>query len=198
MKLYVIVIAYKRSIALRGLIDSFVMQINPHWILTMVHDGPAPEDVQDTMKLYDNDKRICWFDTEKQPGDYGHANRRAMLRMLEGDTDDFVLITNDDNYYVPGFVEYVFREVVNSRQKVGMVYCDFLHHRFEWDVVNALPKLNHIDMGAFVVRLSLAQEVGFIHNEPHADGLFAEECDAACKNKRLRVIHIPKVLFVHN
>ena len=199
MKLHVIVIAYNRPIALRGLIDSFLLQINPHWILTVVHDGPASDAVKKTMSLYKNDNRICWIDTDARQGNYGHENRKKMLQMLTGDPDDFVLITNDDNYYVPCFVEYCFLEIINSKvQKVGMVYCDFIHHTTGWEVIQAMPMTNYIDMGAYIVNLKIAQEVGFVHDVPYADGLFAEECDALCRSRRLRVVHIPKVLFVHN
>jgi ribosomal protein S11 len=54
-------------------------------------------------------------------------------------------------------------------------------------------------MGAFIVRLPLAQEVGFKHyTYPAADGLYAEECAAKCLEKHLQAVHVNKVLFIHN
>jgi hypothetical protein len=196
MKLHVVVIAFERTIPLRGLIDCFLIQSNPNWVMTIVHDGPASPGVKEIIKLYKDDNRVSFLATEVRQQNWGHANRKAMLDMLTGDPGDFVLITNDDNAYIPRFIEFMFREIVKGG--VGMVYCDFLHHNFEYDIVPAIPKVNNIDMGAFIVELKLAQSVGFVHDVPEADGLFAEECAAKCKEKGLKAVHIPKVLFIHN
>jgi hypothetical protein len=199
MRLHIIVIAWERPIGLRGLVDSFLLQQTKYdWVMTIVHDGPASPDVKLVMddKFYKNDRRISFLETAGRQANWGHANRKAMLQVLMGDPGDFVLITNDDNYYVPKFVEYMLNEV--SKGNVGMVYCDFLHHTLEYINMISRPKLNYIDMGAFMVELKLAQEVGFNHDVAGADGLFAEECHAKCIERGLKSIHIEKTLFIHN
>lgn len=196
MKLHVIVIAYDRPVGLRCLIDCFILQSCPDWVMTIVHDGPASFAVRQVASLYENDRRVAFMETAGREGNWGHANRQRMLQVIMGDPGDFVLITNDDNYYIPRFVEYMFEEI--SKGGVGMAYCDFLHHTLHYINMISQPKLNYIDMGAFIVELKLAQEVGFNHDVAGADGLFAEECNAKCIERGLKSIHIPKTLFIHN
>lgn len=198
MKLHVIVIAYDRPVAMRGLIDSFLLQSNPNWVMTVIHDGPASYDVKQVMenRFYKDDRRIAFIETAGRMQNWGHINRKQGLQMLMGEPGDFVLITNDDNYYIPKFVEYMFREI--EKGGVGMVYCNFLHHTLEYINMISQPKLNYIDMGAYIVELKLAQEVGFVHEIAGADGLFAEECHALCLERGLKSIHVDKTLFIHN
>jgi hypothetical protein len=119
-----------------------------------------------------------------------------MLGMLHGDPGDFVLNTNDDNYYVPKFVEFMMKEA--AVKSTAIVYCDFLHHNADYDKIESHLKTNFIDMGAFITDLALAQEIGFPYMIPAHDGKFAEEADAICKQRGLRTAHIFKTLFIHN
>lgn len=201
MKLQIIVVTYddgenKRSVALRGLIDSFLLQTNPDWIMTIIHDGPATQAVKAILKLYDNDQRICWLDTETRVGFWGLENKKKILSILKANPGDFVLFSNDDNYYVPAFVGMMMEQAAIGR--TGFVYCDFLHHNIGYEIIRSRPETNSIDMGAFITDLSLAQEVSFPYMIPAHDGKFAEEATAICKKRSLRIAYIPKVLFVHN
>jgi len=202
MKLHVIVIAYNRPVPLRILVDSFIVQhsLNPavsvDWDMVIVHDGPASEEVLNTVALYENNPKISFIATEKRAGNSGYANRRDWLQKIKGEQDDFVLITNDDNYYVPRFIELFFEEAVKGR--VGMIYCDFPHWNFYYDVLISKVKVNYIDMGAFIVNVHIAKKVGFVHDVPGADGMFAEECAAKCAEEQYNIVKINKPLFVHN
>jgi hypothetical protein len=118
-----------------------------------------------------------------------------MLQELQGDPDDYVLITNDDNQYVDQFVEFF---LARCDPLVGMVYCDTVHNYFGYHVLRTHIKVGHIDMGSFIVNLDVAQHVGFVHNEVVADGMYAEECAAECVKRNLKIIYIPKPLYIHN
>jgi hypothetical protein len=194
--LHVIAIAWEKPVWLRAFIDSFICQTDQDWIMTIFHDGPPSLEVQRVAGLYRYDSRIAFHATDNRRGNWGHDNRREGLAMLSGEKNDFVLITNADNYYVSTFVECMMKEAVKPR--VGMVYCDFLHHTLEYINMISQPKLNFIDMGAFIVNLPLAQEIGFIHMEPAADGMYCEECDALIKKRGMLSVHINKTLFIHN
>jgi hypothetical protein len=202
MTLHIIVIAYERPIGLRGLIDSFLLQRTTqgepvtNWLMTIIHDGPASEEVLKTVALYKDDLRIVFFATDTRQGNWGHSNRKTFLSMIGGNPGDYVLITNDDNYYVPMFIDLMLKEALLPQ--VAIVYCDFLHHNYCYDAISSKLKINHIDMGAFIVEIGLAQEVGFTHDEPAADGYFAEETHETALRKGLKAVHIPKALFVHN
>jgi len=195
MILHVIMVAYCKAIPLRCAIDSFKLQTRKDWILHIVHDGPAPGDVWDVINLYKDDSRIQFEFTPVRNGEWGHPNRRMILRKLPLNHRDFVLITNDDNYYVPKFVEFFMRE---CHKAVGMVYCDTVHSYEQYNVLISEPRENAIDMGSFIVKLDVAKKVGFNGTHLSADGSYAEECANYCRRVRLGVKHINKPLFVHN
>jgi hypothetical protein len=193
--LHIIAVAYQRPIQLRILCDCFIVQTDPRWVLYIMYDGPPPEDIKQVMDLYNSEKRIHFMCSSHRNGNYGHPNRRKALAKLSGFPDDFVLLTNDDNYYVPVFVEYMMQQATRT---VGMVICNTVHSHFQYKVHESKPIENSIDMGAFWVRLPIAKAVGFNWDDFSADGKYAEECANACRCNGLEVVHVYKPLFVHN
>jgi len=192
--LHVIVTVFGRAIHLRRLVDCFYLQTNTNWRLHVIHDGPAAADVIAVMSTY-RDERIFFECTPKVNGYWGHPNRDIILRKLVLNHSDYVLITNDDNIYVPTFVESFLKKCKNPR--VGFVYCDTLHSYLGYDVMKTELKENHIDMGSFIVKLDVARKVGFKHRHFSADGTYAVECVKYCRQHRLSVLYIPKALFIH-
>lgn len=195
MILHVICIAFERVIPLRGLIDSFINQTDPNWDLHIIHDGRAPIGVHQVMNLYKEEPRITFEETANRYGNYGHPNRREGLKQCKGAANDYVLITNDDNYYIPKFVEYFLRECTGN---VGMAYCNTIHSYFNYDIMFTRIEECHVDMGSFVVRLDVAQAVGFNHNHHSADGRYAVDCANYCDASQMIIKYIDKPLFVHN
>ena len=98
MKIHVICVAYYRDISLRGLIDSFLLQTDPNWLMYVIHDGKTPPKVKKIQDLYADD-RIAFMESDTRNQQYGHPNRRHVLNKLPVN-NDYVLMTNDDNYYV--------------------------------------------------------------------------------------------------
>jgi len=192
--LKVIVVAYKRVIPLRMLIDCFMVQTSPSWELHIIHDGPAPDEVCEVIGLYD-DKRVNWYQSAKREGKYGHPNRKKMLQNVKAGNDDFILITNDDNLYTPIFVQKI---LDNATKSIGLIYCNMLHNYYSYDVLNTQLKINLIDMGAFVVRADIAKKVGFNSTKFEADGIYAEECAKYCTDHKYRIIKLENILFIHN
>lgn len=193
MKLQVLCVAYGRSIELMELCISFLRQTNPNWELTIMYDGPVPKQIQDVMALF-GDERIHFTHSETRNGLWGHPNRKTLLEALKCDSEDFVLLTNDDNVYVPVFVNVMLGATKDS----GIVMCDTLH-----SYTGYLPHVSElrecgIDMGAFIVRSDIAKEVGFNHTHFSADGKYAEECGAKCKELGLEIKHVRHLLFIHN
>lgn len=195
--IHVICVAYHRAIPLRILIDSFITQTDPRWRLYIVHDGPAPEKVKNVIGQY-QDPRIRFQETEEVNGYWGHPNRRKMLEKLVFNHTDYLLMTNDDNYYVPIFVEMMLGRTQNSLGRTGMVYCDTVHNYTKYDVLKTRMRTGFVDMGSFITRLDIAKKIGFKYNVVEADGKFAEECASHCHKLRLDVRYIPKCLFIHN
>lgn len=187
--------AYDRPICLRMGCDGFLLQTDPHWILHVVYDGPAPKAIKDVMALYKDEPRILFRETPVKLNDFGHPNRKMMLETLEYEPDDYVLITNEDNYYVPTFVEQFLSKCDTN---VGFVFCFTLHSYLQYGVLQTRIEENYIDMGSFIVKFAVAKEVGFNHVHLSADGTYAVECATECKKKGMLLRYIAKSLFIHN
>lgn len=194
--LKVIAVAYERPVQLRILIDCFVVQTSWKWELNIIYDGKPPEWYYQYIENYEADDRIKFFNSEKRLGNYGHPNRKQMLEKLDCDEEeDFVLMTNDDNYYCPVFVEYM---LCHATRLVGIVSCNTVHSHFQYDVHQSQLKENLIDMGAFIVRAKIAKIVGFRYADFSADGKYAEECARTARAYKYEVTHLAKPIFIHN
>ena len=194
-KMIIICTALNRPIELRHMIDGMLLQTSREWILHIVYDGPPPESIIKVMSLYD-DERITFTSTPQINGKYGHPNRRMMLQKVKADSDDYILITNEDNYHMPVFVEYFLNQTKVGG--VGFVYCDTIHSYMHYDILKTKPIENLIDMGSFIVRADIAKMVGFNHDHLSADGRYAMQCKRMCRRRLLKVLYIPKAIFVHN
>jgi GT2 family glycosyltransferase len=193
MTLHILSVAYHRPVELTTLCGCFLRQTNPNWELTIMHDGTPPQKVKDVMSIY-GDNRIHFKHTKKVNGYWGHPNRKTMLERLRGDKDDFILMTNDDNLYVPTFIETMFACIDSE---VGFVMCDTLHSYINYSVMTTQLKENHIDMGSFIVRYDIAKKIGFNYINFSADGKYAEECGKYCHDNALKILHVKKPLFIH-
>lgn len=201
MKLYVICVAYEKPVALRLLIDSFLLQHRPDWDLTIIHDGPAElksGGINDIVNLYwgsSLNNCIHYIERPKHYGQWGHPNRRWGIEQLPDSAEDFVLLTNDDNYYVPRFVDFM---LSRAKPDVGMVYCDTVHSYMGYNVLKTRLVQNFVDCGSFITRVDVAKTVGFTDMFEQADGRFAERCVEECKRRGLRTVYVGLPLFVHN
>jgi len=189
----VIMVAYQRIVPLRIAVDSFLNQTDDRWELHVIHDGPVPQAIYD---LISRRNRVHFRETSAVNGKWGHPNRRSMLERIEADASDYILITNDDNYYIPGYVELIQQHM---KPGVGMIYYNTLHSYFNYTVHTSQPKVGRIDMGAFVVRADVAKAVGFRHDVEVADGMYCEECASYCMAHGLQMVYIQGIVpFIHN
>jgi hypothetical protein len=194
-RLHVICTAYERPINLRILIDSFIVQTKSNWALHIIHDGKPSDLIMAVINSYD-DVRINFKYTPERNQQYGHTNRKMMLEQLQADKNDYILITNDDNYYTPVFVEWLMN--IAKPQTTGMVYCDTVHSLMQYNLFKTAVRVNGIDMGSFIVRSDIAKTIGFNGTHHSADGTYAVGCKEYCVKHNLEIKYIPKPLFVHN
>jgi len=201
MKIHTICVAYERPKELKILIGSFLVQTSKNWVLHIVYDGPPPQDIIDVVAPYvnkessDYDERVNFYQSPERYQNYGHPNRRTMLETIPVNPGDFILMTNDDNYYVPVFIK---KMTEACKKGVGIVYCDTVHSHADYDVHVSQLRENGIDMGAFIVRADVARSTGFNYDHFSADGVYAEECLQTCIRRKLLAIKIKKPLFIHN
>jgi hypothetical protein len=194
MTLHVIVTVFKRTLPLAGLINNFLRQTKSNWMMHIIHDGPADDDLIELVNSF-NDPRIEFNSTPKVNGLWGFPNRNSELKKIPLNHNDFVLITNDDNMYVPTFVEYFLRE---CKDGVGFVYCNTIHNYMKYDILVSEVRQDFIDMGSFIVKLDVAKRVGFKQIFEQADGAYAVACANYCRIKKMNVVKINKCLYIHN
>lgn len=193
-RLVVLCVAYGRSVELLEICCCFLRQTNPNWDLTIMYDGAVPKQVQDIMNLFD-DERIHFTHSETRNQLWGHPNRKTMLENYVQREGDYVLLTNEDNYYVPMFAEVMLSA---CKEDTGVVMCNTVHSYTGYKAHISELRECGIDMGAFIVRGDVAKAVGFNHTHFSADGRYAEECRDYCTERNLGVMHANHLLFVHN
>lgn len=194
MKIHVICTVFQRTVPIGRLIYEFLLQTNPNWTMSIIHDGPASQDIVLLVESF-KESRITFQSTPQVNGFWGFPNRRKMVQEIQGSDNDFILCTNDDNQYLQVFIEYFINQ---CKSDVGMVYCNTLHSYMDYNILHTEVRSCHIDMGSFIVRMDVAKKVGFNHQHEQADGSYAEECAAECRARGLKIISINKALYVHN
>ena len=115
----IIAVTYGQTDILKCFINSIKSQTNNNWRLLLVHDGKNEElrlDLETNGYLTDN---VIFVEYPERTMYYGHILRKWALENLV--TNEYVLITNGDNYYVPSMVN----EVLGKNE--DFIYFDLVH-----------------------------------------------------------------------
>lgn len=201
--LTVICVAYRRYRNLPVLIHSFLAQTLQNFKLIVIHDGPDAE-MEALLKPFREQHPgvIDFCFSEQRYNDYGHTLRDIGIRLAD---TEYLLITNDDNYYVPKFLEYMFMPIQQQPEAPpDIVFCDMVHshlnpglrRQLPYNPFETRPERNGIDMGCFIARTALARQVGFRDKGFAGDATYFEDLVRATGEPR--IIKIPMTLFVHN
>lgn len=183
-----------RALTLRSLIASFRAQTYPHWRMLVVHDGPTTADVSEFLAgLTASDPRVATATTPERKQKFGHPYRQFAVDGLAGSCE-WLLLTNDDNYYVPVFLEWLVSE---GERPPGhsFVHCDMVHSHQSWRQMTTRPARGKLDLGGFIVRSALAKQVPFDNTSFAGDGDWINRLAAKAKKG---VRHVAATLFVHN
>lgn len=168
---------------LAGFILAMQRQRHENWELIAVTDG------EQWNWNAEADSRIKIISTDQAKGRWGHPYRQLGIDLARG---EFLGLSNDDNYYVPGYFE---RMLLALTDDVDLAYCDTVHSYLGWDVQQpAGPKRGQVDLGGFLVRRSLTDQVKFTGMDWEADGRYVEDLAAISRKS----VHVPYPLFVHN
>jgi glycosyltransferase involved in cell wall biosynthesis len=193
MKIEFIIPTYNRVSHLITMLGSLQSQSNPNWTAHVVADCPE-EDVQETMKTivaFFNDPRIKLTILPERHNDWGHTPRQ---HGLDNATEEWVIMTGEDNYYVPEFVDIMLEESKNHH----FVYCDLVHNWINRDYIPILSKLQlgKIDIGSFMTKTNMAQKIKLKKDYEWADWFFVQ--DFQNKYKIAKYKKVNKILYVHN
>ena len=192
-KIEFIIPTYSRINHLITILGSFKSQSNPNWKAHIVADCP-PSDIQDkinkTIEFFD-DERFKLTILPERYNDWGHTPRQYGL---DNATEEWVVMTGEDNYYVPEFVDIMLSEGKDHH----FVYCNMVHNWINKDYIplNSVLKFGGIDIGNFMTRTNMAQKIKLRKDHQWADWFFVEEFQNKYKVAKYKKVN--GVLYVHN
>lgn len=169
-------------------VHSLLAQTYNNFEIFIHHDGPV-SDPNLANKFRNLSPKITFLDNLPKRGCWGFHHRHPTA-MIEPHAD-WVLFTNEDNYYTPDFFKIMVSEGVKNNS--GMVLCNMIHSHHGWRLFNTRPGVNGIDMGAFISRMDLVKETPWTDFVACADGIYASKIA-----EKTNPIKIDQYLFIHN
>ena len=187
-----IIPTYNRPDHLMCLLNSLCSQRSDRWLAHVVADCPPEGTLYKIMDYFKDDKRIEFSRLSERYNDWGHTPRNYGVERAKG---EWIVMTGEDNYYTPVFVDNFLSE---AKKDVGFVYCDMVHNwkNFDYIKLDCNPSWGNIDIGAFMIKTELAKQMRLNPNVEQADGYYVEEFKV--KFPELKIVKIPKILYVHN
>lgn len=191
-KIEFIIPTYNRPNHLMCLLNSIVVQTSDMWSVHVIADCPPEGTLDKVIKYFEGDDRIKFTILPERYNDWGHTPRNYGL---VNSTEDWVIMTGEDNYYTPFFVEYFLNEVTPNTH---FVYCNMVHNWLgnTYPAIVCQPKHGGVDIGNFMVRRCNIQDMRLNVNEIQADGVFVDEYLNKYPDGEIK--HVNKFLYTHN
>lgn len=155
------------------IISSLINQTHTNWHLYLIHDGPSTYDMQAIVEAT-RDERITYIETEKRVGNWGHMLRQEWLKKLKTSDNDYIVITNADNFHAPTYCEYMLKGFASGHVAV---YCSHMIHSYiGWNIINCRLQRGYVDCAGVMIRKDVACEVGWNNTDAHsADWLYFQD-----------------------
>lgn len=168
-------------------------QSNQNWKAHIVADCP-PDEIQNALNqiiIFFEDDRIKLTILPERHNDWGHSPRQYGL---ENASEEWVVMTGEDNYYAPEFVNSMLQECEDN----NFVYCNMVHNWINQDYIpiSTQLELGKIDIGCFMCKTEIAKKIKLRNDHPWADWFFVEEYINQYGNSNIK--KIDKILYVHN
>jgi hypothetical protein len=167
---------------------SILAQTYQNFEIIFHHDGPI-ENIEILNHIRSISDKITVLDNLERKQTWGHYHRHPTA--LIDPHADWVVFTNDDNYYVPTFLETMLNTALQNKSE--MVYCNTGHNYFNYDILDTYPMSCKIDMGSFMTSMNLVKTTPWESYAADADGQYAELI-----SQKTNAIKAPGVLFIHN
>mgnify|MGYP006268857567 CR=1 FL=1 len=191
MKIEFIIPTYDRVDHLMCIISSIKAQRSDRWKIHVVADCPPEGTLDKIIEYFKDDERIKFTILPERANDWGHTPRNYGL---EHATEEWVVMTGEDNYYTPVFVEDLLNAV---EPDTHFVFCNMIHNwtDFQYYAVDCAPSYGRIDIGNFMSKRKYARQLKLRTDIAQSDFLFVEEY----LNKFTGTIKkVNKFLYVHN
>lgn len=192
MAIEFIIPTYERVNHLMCIISSIAAQTNPNWKIHVVSDASPNGALDKIIDYWKHDNRIKFTVLKERYNDWGHTPRNIGLSESK---EEWVVMSGEDNYYTPIFVEEFLKE---ADKATNFVFCNMVtnFNKNQYVPMQTKIELGAIDIGCFMVRPELAKQIGIeIKYKEIADGVLA---DKYIKKFGGIFKHINKILYVHN
>lgn len=174
--------------SLKCLIYSILCQTHDNCEIIIAHDGPLLDSsIAPSIRAISD--KITFLDNLPYKGCWG-MHHRHFTAMIEPHAD-WIVFTNQDNYYTPEFVKICLSEAAIFQS--GMVFCDIVHSQFEWCEWKSELRVGGIDLGSFITRMDLVQTTPWTGFHHAGDGEYVLNIMEKTKPHRAKGL-----LFVHN
>ncbi len=174
---------------------SLFEQTYQNWELLFIHDGPADELDEISKSIIASDPRIRMVESDERANDWGHTPRQIGFETLrkQPSLGDFLVVTNSDNYHVPGYIEKILE---HFDEQTDAVYCDMVHEYYSWRNFETRLEYSFIDCGCVMARMSTALKAGWNDNSYEGDWKYIADLIDVCGTKAIR--KVKATLFVHS
>lgn len=186
-----IVPTWKRPHQLMMMLSSLMSQTNNKWKAHVVIDGMT-NDYFNVKNHFQDIPNIRFSHIEGPNNDWGHTARNYGLSKAQ---EEFLVMTGDDNYYTPNFVDEMLKTA--NENGANLVFCNMIHNNYGYKPVNCLIAHGSIDIGNVMTRTKLAQQLELQKNYD-ADWTFITQYCQKNKPHSKSIIKIDKVLYIHN
>lgn len=196
-KIEFIIPTYNRTKHLTALLASLTAQTSPDWKAHIIADHPEQDVVDEINRIltFFNDDRFKLTVLDVRHNDWGHTPRNIGLDLSE---EKWLVMTGEDNYYVPTFVENMLNETMDPQ--ANFVFCCFLHNQAQmgnsYYPIKADIKEGKIDIGCYIFKKDFLNGIRLRTDLPEADYYFA--IDYINKSPYNHRIYVDEVLYVHN
>ena len=119
-KIEFIIPTYQRVNHLMTTISSITAQTSDKWKIHVVADCPPEGTLDKIIDYFKNEPRIKFTILPKRHNDWGHTPRNYGM---EHATEEWIVMTGEDNYYVPVFVEDMLKA---SDKNSHFVFCNMV------------------------------------------------------------------------
>lgn len=190
-----IIVCYKRYNEIQCLLYSLLSQTCGDFEAIIIHDG-YDEKHEGIVKPYLEDNRFKYLFTDVRYNDWGMSLRNVGLEIANG---DWIINTNDDNYYVPIYLEELKKSLTIDPDS-NFIYYDCVlshnnlinHNKKDYGLLIPQIRSCYIDMGQFAVKKDIIVKHKF-------NSVFVGDGDLIESMKHeLKPSYIDKILFVHN
>lgn len=184
-----IIPTFDRVAPLYSMLSSLISQTQNNWKANIIVDGAKNDVVKNIVDKF-NSPNIQYTVLDNRYNDWGHTPRNIGKNTS---TSDYIILTGDDNYYVPTFIDELNEVIIHGH--VGMIYWDMIHNGYSYNLFNTSIIDGRIDMGAFVTRRDLAQQID-LSKDYNADSQYVLNFQQKFPHEE--IVKINKILFVHN